>query len=141
MSQPEKAKGPFGRTGLAAWMEASPSVLFRGFGALAGRLGRRRFGRGFDRQIDPFENGPLRGVALPLVQPDDPGSFMKPASCMFHPGGEIELPPAELTSDVDAEGELTPQQVKRIRRRIATILTRARALWAQYQRMRARPKG
>lgn len=40
------------------------------------------------------------------VQPEEPGSFMKPASCMFQPGGEIVLPPAELTHDVDAEGEL-----------------------------------
>jgi 2-keto-4-pentenoate hydratase/2-oxohepta-3-ene-1,7-dioic acid hydratase in catechol pathway len=40
------------------------------------------------------------------VQPEEPGSFMKPASCMFHPGGEIQLPPPEVSSDVDAEGEL-----------------------------------
>ena len=40
------------------------------------------------------------------VQPEEPGSFMKPASCMFRPGGEIVLPPSELTDDVDAEGEL-----------------------------------
>ena len=31
---------------------------------------------------------------------------MKPASCMFHPGGEIVLPPPEISNDVDAEGEL-----------------------------------
>jgi 2-keto-4-pentenoate hydratase/2-oxohepta-3-ene-1,7-dioic acid hydratase in catechol pathway len=40
------------------------------------------------------------------VQPEEPGSFMKPASCMFQPGGEIVLPPTHLSNDVDAEGEL-----------------------------------
>jgi 2-keto-4-pentenoate hydratase/2-oxohepta-3-ene-1,7-dioic acid hydratase in catechol pathway len=40
------------------------------------------------------------------VQPEEPGSFMKPASCMFQPEGDIQLPPPEVTSDVDAEGEL-----------------------------------
>jgi 2-keto-4-pentenoate hydratase/2-oxohepta-3-ene-1,7-dioic acid hydratase in catechol pathway len=40
------------------------------------------------------------------VQPEEPGSFMKPASCMFQPGGEIVLPPRDLSDDVDAEGEL-----------------------------------
>jgi 2-keto-4-pentenoate hydratase/2-oxohepta-3-ene-1,7-dioic acid hydratase in catechol pathway len=40
------------------------------------------------------------------VQPEEPGSFMKPASCMFQPGGDIILPPPHLTNDVDAEGEL-----------------------------------
>jgi len=40
------------------------------------------------------------------VQPDEPGSFMKPASCMFRPGTEIYLPPADVSNDVDAEGEL-----------------------------------
>jgi 2-keto-4-pentenoate hydratase/2-oxohepta-3-ene-1,7-dioic acid hydratase in catechol pathway len=40
------------------------------------------------------------------VQPEEPGSFMKPASCMFAPEGDILLPPAEISSDVDAEGEL-----------------------------------
>jgi len=40
------------------------------------------------------------------VQPDEPGSFMKPASCLFQPEGEIHLPPAEVSDDVDAEGEL-----------------------------------
>ena len=43
---------------------------------------------------------------IQAVQPEEPGSFMKPASCMFHPGGDIELPPADLSNDVDAEGEL-----------------------------------
>lgn len=40
------------------------------------------------------------------VQPEEPGSFMKPASCMFQPEGVIELPPSDVSSDVDAEGEL-----------------------------------
>ena len=40
------------------------------------------------------------------VQPEEPGSFMKPASCMFEPGGNIVLPPAHVSNDVDAEGEL-----------------------------------
>ncbi|MBM3787438.1 MAG: fumarylacetoacetate hydrolase family protein [Acidobacteria bacterium] len=45
-------------------------------------------------------------VDINAVQPEEPGSFMKPASCMFRPGGEIVLPPARVTADVDAEGEL-----------------------------------
>ena len=40
------------------------------------------------------------------VQPEEPGSFMKPSSCLFPPGGEIVLPPPEISADVDAEGEL-----------------------------------
>jgi 2-keto-4-pentenoate hydratase/2-oxohepta-3-ene-1,7-dioic acid hydratase in catechol pathway len=40
------------------------------------------------------------------VQPEEPGSFMKPASCMFQPDGNIILPPPDITDDVDAEGEL-----------------------------------
>jgi 2-keto-4-pentenoate hydratase/2-oxohepta-3-ene-1,7-dioic acid hydratase in catechol pathway len=43
---------------------------------------------------------------ISAVQPEEPGSFMKPASCMFQPGGDIILPPPEVSSDVDAEGEL-----------------------------------
>lgn len=39
-------------------------------------------------------------------QPEEPGSFMKPASCMFQPGGDILLPPPDVSDDVDAEGEL-----------------------------------
>jgi len=39
-------------------------------------------------------------------QPEEPGSFMKPASCMFQPGEDIVLPPPEVSDDVDAEGEL-----------------------------------
>lgn len=45
-------------------------------------------------------------VDINAVQPEEPGSFMKPASCMFQPGGEIVLPPKHITADVDAEGEL-----------------------------------
>ena len=43
---------------------------------------------------------------IAAVQPEEPGSFMKPASCMFQPGGSIYLPPPEVSDDVDAEGEL-----------------------------------
>ena len=43
---------------------------------------------------------------IDAVQPEEPGSFMKPASCMVQPGGTITLPPTYLTNDVDAEGEL-----------------------------------
>ncbi|MBM3810467.1 MAG: fumarylacetoacetate hydrolase family protein [Acidimicrobiia bacterium] len=43
---------------------------------------------------------------IQAVQPEEPGSFMKPASCMFQPGGKIQLPPPEVSADVDAEGEL-----------------------------------
>jgi 2-keto-4-pentenoate hydratase/2-oxohepta-3-ene-1,7-dioic acid hydratase in catechol pathway len=45
-------------------------------------------------------------VDIDAVQPEEPASFMKPASCMFQPGGEIVLPPKEVSDDVDAEGEL-----------------------------------
>ena len=43
---------------------------------------------------------------IQAVQPEEPGSFMKPASCMFEPNGEIVLPPPDISNDVDAEGEL-----------------------------------
>ena len=43
---------------------------------------------------------------IQAVQPEEPGSFMKPAACMFQPEGEIVLPPPEVSDDVDAEGEL-----------------------------------
>ena len=43
---------------------------------------------------------------IDAVQPEEPGSFMKPASCMFQPGGDIVLPPPHVSNDVDAEGEL-----------------------------------
>jgi len=45
-------------------------------------------------------------VDINALQPEEPGSFMKPASCLLQPGGEIELPPPDITNDVDAEGEL-----------------------------------
>jgi 2-keto-4-pentenoate hydratase/2-oxohepta-3-ene-1,7-dioic acid hydratase in catechol pathway len=45
-------------------------------------------------------------VDIDAVQPEEPGSFMKPASCMVEPGGELILPPPEVSNDVDAEGEL-----------------------------------
>ncbi len=43
---------------------------------------------------------------IQAVQPEEPGSFMKPASCIFQPESEIVLPPADVSDDVDAEGEL-----------------------------------
>jgi 2-keto-4-pentenoate hydratase/2-oxohepta-3-ene-1,7-dioic acid hydratase in catechol pathway len=43
---------------------------------------------------------------IQATQPEEPGSFMKPASCMFQPGGDIVLPPPEVSNEVDAEGEL-----------------------------------
>jgi 2-keto-4-pentenoate hydratase/2-oxohepta-3-ene-1,7-dioic acid hydratase in catechol pathway len=43
---------------------------------------------------------------IDAVQPEEPGSFMKPASCLFQPGGDIILPPPHVSNDVDAEGEL-----------------------------------
>ncbi len=43
---------------------------------------------------------------IDATQPEEPGSFMKPASCMFEPGGDIILPPPNISNDVDAEGEL-----------------------------------
>jgi 2-keto-4-pentenoate hydratase/2-oxohepta-3-ene-1,7-dioic acid hydratase in catechol pathway len=45
-------------------------------------------------------------VDIQAVQPEEPGSFMKPSSCLFPPGGDIVLPPPEVSDDVDAEGEL-----------------------------------
>jgi len=48
-------------------------------------------------------------VDINAVQPEEPGSFMKPASCMFQPDTEIVLPPAEFSDDVDAEVEHQPQ--------------------------------
>src|SRR4051794_19559642 len=49
------------------------------------------------------------------VQPEEPGSFMKPASCMFQPEGAIELPPPDVSDDVDAEGELAIVMGKKCR--------------------------
>jgi len=43
---------------------------------------------------------------IDAVQPEEPGSFMKPASCLFEPEGDIVLPPHDVSNDVDAEGEL-----------------------------------
>jgi 2-keto-4-pentenoate hydratase/2-oxohepta-3-ene-1,7-dioic acid hydratase in catechol pathway len=43
---------------------------------------------------------------IQAVQPEEPGSFMKPASCLFQPEGQISLPPSDVSDDVDAEGEL-----------------------------------
>ena len=51
-------------------------------------------------------NYKTHAVDIDAVQPDEPGSFMKPAVCLFEPGGEIELPPLAVSNDVDAEGEL-----------------------------------
>lgn len=82
-----------------------------------------------DLDVDGFDALPLDAVTLVLpyvppkiwciglnyrshaediqaVQPEEPGSFMKPASCLFEPEGDIVLPPPEVSSDVDAEGEL-----------------------------------
>jgi len=52
---------------------------------------------------------------LSEIQPEEPGSFMKPSSSFFEPGGAIEIPPEDLTSDVDAEGELALVFGKRCR--------------------------
>ena len=43
---------------------------------------------------------------IQAVQPEEPGSFMKPASALFLPESEIVLPPPDISNDVDAEGEL-----------------------------------
>jgi 2-keto-4-pentenoate hydratase/2-oxohepta-3-ene-1,7-dioic acid hydratase in catechol pathway len=51
-------------------------------------------------------NYKTHAVDINAVQPEEPGSFMKPAACLFEPGGEIELPPLSVTNEVDAEGEL-----------------------------------
>ena len=51
-------------------------------------------------------NYKTHAVDIDAVQPDEPGSFMKPSACLFEPGGEIELPPLSVSNEVDAEGEL-----------------------------------
>lgn len=51
-------------------------------------------------------NYKTHAVDINAVQPEEPGSFMKPAACMLEPGGEIELPPLAVSNEVDAEGEL-----------------------------------
>jgi 2-keto-4-pentenoate hydratase/2-oxohepta-3-ene-1,7-dioic acid hydratase in catechol pathway len=43
---------------------------------------------------------------IKAVQPEEPGSFMKPTSSLFEPDGTIELPPEAISHEVDAEGEL-----------------------------------
>jgi RNA polymerase primary sigma factor len=52
--------------------------------------------------------------------------------------GEISLTDAVK---VAGEGELTPQQVKRIRRRISSSLARVRNWWTAYQKLRDQLKG
>jgi len=51
--------------------------------------------------------------------------------------GELSLTDAVK---IDGEGELTPQQVKRIRRRIAGTLSKVRRWWIQYQKLKERPR-
>lgn len=51
--------------------------------------------------------------------------------------GEISLTDAVK---IDGEGELTPQQVKRIRRRISASLAKVRRWWTSYQRLKERPR-
>ena len=71
--------------------------------------GRLRLGcplAGIGKMVCIGLNYKSHAVDIEAVQPEEPGSFMKPASCMFEPGGEIELPPPDLSNDVDAEGEL-----------------------------------
>ena len=52
---------------------------------------------------------------ISAVQPEEPGSFMKPTSSFFEPDGDIELPPVRITQEVDAEGELAIVFGKRCR--------------------------
>lgn len=64
----------------------------------------------------PYENPPKiwciglnyysHAQDIKAVQPDEPGSFMKPTSTLFEPDGTIELPSEEISREVDAEGEL-----------------------------------
>jgi 2-keto-4-pentenoate hydratase/2-oxohepta-3-ene-1,7-dioic acid hydratase in catechol pathway len=64
----------------------------------------------------PYENPPKiwciglnyysHAQDIKAVQPDEPGSFMKPTSTLFEPDGTIELPAEEIAKEVDAEGEL-----------------------------------
>lgn len=51
--------------------------------------------------------------------------------------GEISLTDAVK---IDGEGELTPEQVKRIRRRISNTLAKVRRWYAQYQKLKERPR-
>lgn len=59
--------------------------------------------------------GKLWGIGLNYAEhaadldeerPDEPASFMKPATAVTGPGGPIELPPPEITDGVTAEAEL-----------------------------------
>src|SRR5688572_15948565 len=68
-SQRHKTKSPFRRTGLREFSEASRN-LARGSGLLV-FLGR--CGRGFRREIHPFEDGLLGGITLALIQANDAG--------------------------------------------------------------------
>jgi DNA primase len=52
--------------------------------------------------------------------------------------GELSLTDAVK---VDGEGELTPEQVKRIRRRISSTLAKVRRWWTVYQKLHERPRG
>jgi 2-keto-4-pentenoate hydratase/2-oxohepta-3-ene-1,7-dioic acid hydratase in catechol pathway len=64
----------------------------------------------------PYENPPKiwciglnyysHAQDIKAVQPEEPGSFMKPTSTLFEPDGTIELPSEDLSREVDAEGEL-----------------------------------
>lgn len=64
----------------------------------------------------PYENPPKiwciglnyhsHAEDINAVQPEEPGSFMKPTSTLFEPDGTIELPPEDMSKEVDAEGEL-----------------------------------
>ncbi|MWV64076.1 fumarylacetoacetate hydrolase [Halorubrum sp. JWXQ-INN 858] len=63
----------------------------------------------------PFDPGKLWGIGLNYadhaadldeVRPEEPASFMKPASTLTAPGGPIRLPPVEQSARVTAEAEL-----------------------------------
>lgn len=64
----------------------------------------------------PYENPPKiwciglnyysHAQDIKAVQPEEPGSFMKPTSTLFEPDGTIELPSEDISREVDAEGEL-----------------------------------
>lgn len=51
--------------------------------------------------------------------------------------GELSLTDAVK---IDGDGELTPQQVRKIKRRISTILSRVRRWWTSYQQMKERSR-
>lgn len=63
----------------------------------------------------PFDPGKLWGIGLNYadhaadldeVRPEEPASFMKPATTVTAPGGPIRLPPREVSDRVTAEAEL-----------------------------------